>query len=121
MTAQATNRSADAAGGRRGAVNARPERPASGRQAGSFDGAGRLARIAAMRLGFVDRLRERLYAATAHAGWPFLVRRRQSDLLHALTHDVNRAGQGALCVVGIAVHATFALAQGALAVVSSAA
>ena len=79
----------------------------------------RQVQIAAMRLGFVDRLRERLYAATAHAGWPFLVRRRQSDLLHTLTHDATRAGQGALWGIGIAVHATFALAQGALAVAIS--
>ena len=36
----------------------------------------RQAQIAAMRHGFVDRLRERLYTATANAEWLFLVRRR---------------------------------------------
>lgn len=71
--------------------------------------------LAAMRHGFVDRLRERVYTATAEAAWPFLVRRRQSDLLHALTHDVNRAGQGAIHPIQASVTAAFALAQGALA------
>ena len=76
----------------------------------------RQVQLAAMRLGFVDRLRERLYTATAHAGWPVLIRQRQSDLVHALTHDVTRAGQGAVHIMQISVNATFALAQGALAV-----
>ena len=43
--------------------------------------------LTALRLGFVDGLRKRLYAAAAHAAWPFLVRRRSSDLLHLLTQD----------------------------------
>ena len=75
--------------------------------------------LAAMRHGFVDRLRERLYTATAEAAWPFLVRRRQSDLLHALTHDVNRAGGGAMHLIQGSVTAAFALAQVALAFVIS--
>ena len=72
--------------------------------------------IAALRLGFVDRLRERLYQAIATAAWPVLVRRRSSDLLHVLTHDVSRAGQGAVHLIQASVNVTFALAQGALAV-----
>ena len=72
--------------------------------------------IAALRLGFVDRLRERLYKAIATAAWPVLVRRRSSDLLHVLTHDVSRAGQGAVHLIQASVNVTFALAQGALAV-----
>ena len=75
--------------------------------------------IAALRLGFVDRLRERLYLATATAAWPFLVRRRSSDLLHVLTHDVSRAGQGAVHLIQASVNVTFTLAQGALAVAIS--
>ena len=75
--------------------------------------------VAAMRHDFVDRLRERLLAATAEAAWPLLVRRRQSDLMHALTHDVSRAGQGAMLLIQGAVTATFALAQVALAVAIS--
>lgn len=55
--------------------------------------------VAAMRHQFVDRLRERLFAATAEAAWPLLVRRRQSDLLHALTYDANRAGQVAMFLI----------------------
>ena len=70
---------------------------------------------AAMRHGFTDGLRERLSTAIAEAEWPVLVGRRQSDLLHALTQDVNRAGQGAMLLIQGSVTATFALAQIALA------
>ena len=79
----------------------------------------RQVQLAAIRHGFVDGLRERLYAATALAEWQFLVRRRQSDLLHVLTHDVNRAGSGAMHVIQGSVTVTFALAQAALAVAIS--
>ena len=75
--------------------------------------------LTALRLGFVDALRERLYASTAAAAWLFLVRRRSSDLLHVLTHDVGRAGQGAMHLVQGSVSVTFALAQAALAVAIS--
>lgn len=75
--------------------------------------------VAAMRHAFIDGLRERLYAATAEAAWPTLVRRRQSDLLHTLTQEVNRAGQGAMLLIQGSVTATFALAQVALAVAIS--
>ncbi|MCY4598788.1 MAG: ABC transporter ATP-binding protein, partial [Acidobacteria bacterium] len=71
--------------------------------------------VAVMRHAFIDGLRERLYSATADAPWSLLVRRRQSDLLHALTQDVNRAGQGAMLLIQGSVTATFALAQVALA------
>ena len=79
----------------------------------------RQAQIATMRHGFVDRLCERLYTATANAGWLFLVRQRQSDLLHVLSYDVNRAGQGVTCVIQMPVHATSILAQIALAMAIS--
>ena len=75
--------------------------------------------IAALRLGFVDRLRERLYSATATAAWPFLVRRRSSDLLHVLTHDIGRAGQGAMHLIQASVNVMFALVQGVLAMAIS--
>ena len=75
--------------------------------------------LTALRLGFVDGLRERLYTATAAAAWPFLVRRRSSDLLHVLTHDVGRAGQGAMHLVQGSVGAVLAIAQAALAVAIS--
>ena len=70
---------------------------------------------AAMRHGFTDGLRERVATAAAEAAWPLLVRWRQSDLLHTLTQDVSRAGQGAMLLVQGSVTATFALAQVALA------
>ena len=75
--------------------------------------------LATLRLGFVDRLRGRLFSATAMAAWPFLVRRRSSDLLHVLTHDVGRAGQGAMILIRGSVTITFALGQCALAVAIS--
>ena len=75
--------------------------------------------LASIRLGFVDSLRERIYAAVAGAAWPFLVRCRQSDLRHALMSDTARAGEGALCLVQLAVTAVFASAQLTLAVLIS--
>ena len=74
---------------------------------------------AALQFGFVDRLRERLYRATAAAAWPYLVRRRSSELLHVLVHDATRAGQGAMQLIYMSVGVTFAVAQGALAVAIS--
>ena len=72
-----------------------------------------------IRLGFVDSLRERLYAATAGAAWPVLARRRQSDLVHVLAGETARAGSGVLLLVQHTVTAVFALAQLALAVIIS--
>lgn len=71
--------------------------------------------VAAMRHEFTDGLRERLYSATAEAAWPMLVRRRKSDLLHTLTQDVSRAGQGAMLLIQRSVTATVALVQVGLA------
>ncbi len=75
--------------------------------------------LAAIRHGFTDSLRERLYAAAADAEWRFLVRRRRSDLEHVLTRDVGRAGAGAMQIVQVAVAAALVLAQAALAVAIS--
>ncbi len=75
--------------------------------------------LAGMRLGFTDRLRERLYAAVAEAKWEFLLGRRRSDVQHVLTGDVNRIGQGAFLLLQLAVTALLALAQIVLAVLIS--
>ncbi len=75
----------------------------------------RQTQMAMMRHGFIDRLRERLYSATAHAGWRFVVRQRRSDLLHVLTHDVNRAAQGVMCILQAAINGTLVVAQLVLA------
>ena len=72
-----------------------------------------------IRLGFVDSLRERLHAATAGAAWPFLVRRRQSDLLHLLGGETARAGFGAFLLLQHTVTAVLAVTQFALAVLIS--
>ena len=75
--------------------------------------------LAAIRHGFTDRLRERLYAAAANAEWRFLVGRRRSDVEHVLTRDVGRAGAGATQMVQAAVAAALVPAQAALAVAIS--
>ncbi len=72
-----------------------------------------------MRLGFTDRLRERLYAAVAAAKWEFLLTRRQSDIEHLLTGNVNRIGQGAFLVLQLAATTLLALAQIVLAALIS--
>ncbi len=40
-------------------------------------------------------LRERLYAAMVRAEWSFFITRRNTDLVHTLTSDVDRAGSAA--------------------------
>ena len=75
--------------------------------------------LAGMRLGFVDRFRESLHAAVAGAKWEFLLGRRQSDIQHVLTSDVNRIGQGAFLMLQLTVTAVLALAQILLAVLLS--
>ena len=75
--------------------------------------------LAGMRLGFTDRLRERLYAAVAEAKWEFLLARRRSDVQHVLTGDVQRIGQGAFLLLQLAVTGLLALAQIVLAALIS--
>ena len=75
--------------------------------------------LTGMRLGFTDRLRERLYAAVAGAKWEFLLARRRSDMQHVLTGDVQRIGQGAFLLLQLAVTALLALAQIVLAALIS--
>ena len=67
------------------------------------------------RLEFVDRFTDRIYRATAGARWEFLLGRRQSDLLHVLTAEVNRIGQATLCLLQLTVTSVQAAAQMALA------
>ena len=75
--------------------------------------------VAGMRLGFVDRIRQNLYAAVAGAKWSHLLGRRQSDVQHVLTRDVDRAGQGAFLMLQTMVTALLALVQVALAALIS--
>ena len=76
--------------------------------------------LAGMRLGFADRLRRKLYAAIARAKWGDLLERRQSDMQHVLTRDVDRVGQGAFLMLQLVVTALLALMQLALAALISA-
>ena len=71
--------------------------------------------VQALRLGFVDALRDRQYAAIAGASWPFLVRRRIPDLRFVLIGETGRVGEAVMTLIQITVAVTLALAQLALA------
>ena len=75
--------------------------------------------LAGMRLGFVDRLRQKLFAAIAGAKWGNLLGRRPSDVQHVLTRDVDRVGQGAFLMLQLTVTVLLALVQLALAALIS--
>ena len=75
--------------------------------------------LAAIRFGFTDALRERLYAAIAGAAWPALVRCRESGLRDALVTDAGRAGEGVLLLMRMAVTTVFVAAQLVLTVLIS--
>lgn len=63
------------------------------------------------RLEFTDGLRRRLYEAVAGAEWRHLLGLRQSDLLTALTVDVNWVGQGTLAIMNLGVALVVVVAQ----------
>ena len=67
----------------------------------------------------MDSFRERLYAAVAGAKWGFLLGRRQSDVQHVLTADINRIGQGALLLLKLTTTGVLTLVQIGLAVLVS--
>ena len=75
--------------------------------------------LTGMRLGFVDRLRQKLFAAIAGAKWGALLERRRSDIQHVLTKDVARVGQGAFLILQLTVTVLLALMQLALAALIS--
>ena len=68
-----------------------------------------------IRLGFIDRTRERLYAAMAQAKWEHLLGHRQSNILHTVTSSVNRIGGAAFTLLQLAVSSLLALMQLAVA------
>ena len=67
--------------------------------------------VAAIQHGFVDRMRERFYAAMASAKWAYLVTQRQSDVQHVLSSALNRVGNGGFMVLQMAVSAVLTSAQ----------
>ncbi|MHB8467266.1 MAG: ABC transporter ATP-binding protein [Acidimicrobiales bacterium] len=67
------------------------------------------------RLEFVDGLRRRLYRAIADAEWRHLLGLRQSDLLTALTVDVNWVGQATLASLNLGAAVIVIAAQVAVA------
>ena len=72
-----------------------------------------------LRLEFTDRFRGALYAAVADASWGEILGRRRSDIQHALTDCVGRVGGAAFQLLQLAVGATLALVQFAVAVAVS--
>jgi ATP-binding cassette, subfamily C, bacterial len=73
-------------------------------------------------------LRQRLYDAIVHARWSYLTRKRMSDLVHATTHEVDRATAAAyqlftfvtgLIVSGIYVAIAFRLSPALTSVVGA--
>jgi ATP-binding cassette subfamily C protein len=71
--------------------------------------------LTGIRLGFVDHLRTRLYAAIGGADWLFLARTRTSDFTHVLTSDISRVAQGTDAVLRLTVSGCLAVVQVAIA------
>jgi len=72
-------------------------------------------RLVRYRLEFVDGQRRRLYRSIARAEWRHVLGLRQSDLLTALTVDVNWVGQGTLAALSLGVAAVVMAVQLAVA------
>ena len=68
-------------------------------------------RLSAIRLGFTNHLRTRLYSAIGTASWSFLMQRRSSRLAHVLTVDIDRVGQGTNFLLELMVLAGLAVAH----------
>lgn len=49
----------------------------------------------ALEQRFALALRERFYAAVVRARWPYLMRRRTTDVVHLVTSEIDRAGTAA--------------------------
>jgi ATP-binding cassette subfamily C protein len=67
--------------------------------------------LTGLRLGFVNHLRVRLFAAIGRADWLFLARTRTSDLNHVLTSDIGRVAQGTDAVLRLSVSGCLAVVQ----------
>ncbi len=72
-----------------------------------------------LRLEFTDSVRMDLYAAVAEASWGHLLGLRRSDIQHMLTNNVARVGAAAFQLLQLAVGATLASIQFAVAVAVS--
>ncbi len=71
--------------------------------------------LAGISLGFVERVRERIYAAVARAKWEFLLGRRQSDVQHVLTIGMNGIDRSTYEMLHLTAAAVLVLVQTALA------
>ncbi len=65
----------------------------------------------ALRLGFTDHLRCRLFDRIARASWQFLRTTRSAHLTHALTTEAGRIGQGTHHALSLCTTAVLALAH----------
>ncbi len=68
-----------------------------------------------IQLGFVNRMRGRTFGALGKAGWRFLVRRRLSDLVHAIAQDITRVSVGTKESLDFLATGLLVLAYGAAA------
>ena len=75
--------------------------------------------VTRLRLEFMGRVREELCAAVAGASWGHLLGRRRSDIQHVLTSELGRIGGAAFLLVQMAVGATLASIQFAVALAVS--
>ena len=80
---------------------------------------GRAVLTARLRLEFTDRVRGDLYAAVAGASWCQLLAHRRSDIQYMLTDNVARVGSAAFQLLQLAVGATLASIQFAVALAVS--
>lgn len=80
---------------------------------------GRGALTARLQSEFTDRVRGELYAAVAEASWVHMLGYRRSDVQHMLTDNVGRVGSAAFLLLQLAVGATLASAQFAVALAVS--
>ena len=80
---------------------------------------GRGVQTTRLRLEFTDRVRGDLYAAVAGAAWGRLLGRRRSDIQYMLTDNVAQVGSAAFLLLQLAVGATLALIQFAVALAVS--
>ena len=65
-----------------------------------------------IQLGFVNALRGRIFGALGRAGWRTLVRKRLSDLVHAIAQDVGRVSAGTRDALDLLATAVLAGAYG---------
>lgn len=68
-----------------------------------------------MSHGFVKYLRLEIYESIMRANWPFFLKKRRSDLIHAMTNELHRVNYGVYVFLGLMLTGLFTLVQIAIA------